>query len=118
MSIDQHGHHTGGLVEFDETHAAHIAGEIVDHVGVGQSRPAWLLQTKVQLAIINVVEPLVPLVERLDVNGPQVSETTALKVGDVVAAKESTASAHDNTFIRHLMFRRIVVRHRNPSIVT
>ena len=55
---------------------------------------ARLEQLKVELTAVDPVEALVPLVQRLDVDRPDVAEPLAHQVGDQVAADEAAAPAH------------------------
>ena len=59
---DQHRQHAQRLVVLDEAHAAHVGGEVVDHVDAVAGALARRQVLKVGASVVDVVEALVPLV--------------------------------------------------------
>jgi hypothetical protein len=98
MSIDQHGQHAQRLIVLDEAHAAHVGGEVVDFVGTFGRIFAVFLEIQIEGQILDVIEALVPLVERFCVDG---SDTLALlaKLGNQMATDEATSACYNNPSI-------------------
>jgi hypothetical protein len=67
MGVDQHADHAGRFVGFDESHATHIRGQIVDFVESFNRLVAILFLSKIENQILRIREYLVPFVQRLDV---------------------------------------------------
>ena len=88
MSIDQHGQHAEGFVGLDETHAAHVSREIVELVRGGGRDLAVFPQIQIQLQIFDIVEALIPLVERLNVNRANAAVSLAAEGRDQMSTDE------------------------------
>ena len=69
VGVDEHAEHAEGFVVFDEAHAAHVGGELEDDVGAFGGLEAVVLVLEVEREVFDVLGDLVPLVERLDVDG-------------------------------------------------
>jgi hypothetical protein len=67
VGVDQHRKHAERLVLLDETHAAHVRGKVKDLAGAFGGGLAVLFQVEVERQILDIVEALIPFVERLDV---------------------------------------------------
>ena len=91
--------HAQTLVQLDETHAAHVRGEVINPVAALHCRFAGVLFLEVELHILHVVEPLVPLIERLYVRGADGLHALPSQVGHELAANE-TAGAANLDFVR------------------
>src|ERR1043166_3721359 len=100
VGVDEHREHAERAVVFDEAHAAHVGGEIVNDGRVLQRLFAGVLFLEIELEIVDVGEALVPFVERFQVHGPHVRVPLPEEVRDEVAADESAAAAYNN-FLFH-----------------
>ena len=93
VRVDQHGEHAQGLVVLDEAHAAHVGGEVVDRAraldGVHGRRRC---RSQVGDEVLDAVGALVPLVERLDVDGADLGMAALLQGADEMAADEAAAA--------------------------
>ncbi len=69
MRVDENRQHAQSFVVLDEPHAAHIRREIVNLESALGGALAVLEDVQIELEIFDVVENLVPLFERLDING-------------------------------------------------
>src|SRR5207248_11464559 len=69
--------HAQSLVVFDEAHAAHIGGEVVDGAAVAAAEGflAGVFQIQIELEIFHFGENLIPLIERLDVDRADVGRS-------------------------------------------
>src|SRR5690606_38377085 len=99
VSVDQYGEHAGSLVGLDESHAAHVGGEIVHPRGTFRDIVAGSTLPKITAAVVDVGEQLKPLVQRFDVHGADASVPTSPQVGDEVTPDESSGASHHNQFI-------------------
>ncbi len=93
-------------MRFDEPHATHIRGEIVD-----LERPLARLAAggqivEVELEVFNVVEHLIPLVEGLDVNGPD-GKALFAEMAHQPAADESASAGDDDEIVGHERVSRV-----------
>ena len=95
MRVDQHGQHAQRLVALDESHAAHIGGELVDRLDAAHrlARTRQLLQIPDHVLGVRVL--LIPLVERLDVRHAHAMALREQGTGQV-AANESTATRDEH----------------------
>ena len=92
MGVDEHGEHAQGLVILDEAHATHVGGEIVDFVGASRGSLAVFLEVQIEREIFDIFEALVPLMERLDVDGANGLVATGAKRRYEMAANEPAGS--------------------------
>ena len=76
--------HAQRLVVLDETHAAHVGGEIVDVRGNLGSLSASVEPRQIELTTLDISEALEPLGERLRIDSPDVLETASTEVGDEI----------------------------------
>ena len=79
---------------FDEAHAAHIRGEVVDFVRALGGNLAVFLEIQIELQILDVREALVPLAGRLSVHGADVLVTLFAKPSDQMATDKSTCAGN------------------------
>lgn len=70
MGVDQNAQHAEGLVVLDETHAAHVGGEVVDLGAAVDGLIAMSLVAKVQDQIFGFGKQLIPLAEGFSIDGP------------------------------------------------
>lgn len=101
MGADEHREHAGRLVGFDKAHAAHVGGEHVDLAGILAGFVTGVFVVEVELEIFDVVEALVPLIERFDVDRADVLVAVLAKLGDEVAADKTAAAGDYDGLIAH-----------------
>ena len=89
-----------GPVRLDEPHPAHVAGEVVDVRDAADGLPARLERAEVGDAVVDPGKHLVPLVERLDVDGAKVREALLLQVADEPTADESAGAGDEDRIVR------------------
>jgi hypothetical protein len=99
MRVDEDTRHTESFVELYKTHPAHVRGKIEDISCLADCHPTRLLRPEIQHLVIDVVESLKPLIERLDVNGPKPTMATASKFGHEVAPYEASRSGHERQIV-------------------
>ena len=107
MRVDQHRQHAQRAVVLDEAHAAHVGCEVVHDGGVARRCLAGVLSLKIELQVLDLREALVPLVERLDIDGANLPMSLPEQVGNQMAADKSAAAAHDDQIARidfHIVF--------------
>ena len=68
VGVDEDRDHARGPVRLDEAHAAHVAGEVVDVADAANCVLARLERAEVGYTVLDAVDHLIPLVERLDVD--------------------------------------------------
>ena len=115
MGIDQHAQHAQGLVVLDEPHAAHVGGEVVDAHRALHGGDAVGAVPKIEPEALDVVEPLVPLLERLDVDGPQAAMALPPQVGQEVPADEAAGPAHHDTVVQRRCHDSLPTRSRSAA---
>jgi hypothetical protein len=97
------------LTSTDSMHSA-FGGEVVDHARALGGGPAGLEQGEVAHLVLDARGLLVPLVERLDVDGADLGMAALLQDADQMAADEATGAGDDHEIIlghgRHLVWRR------------
>src|SRR4051812_46359285 len=79
----------------DETHPAHVGGEIIDEFRVLERIVAGLFFLQIELQFFDFREALEPFIERLHVHGADIGAAILEQVGDEVASDESAAAAYD-----------------------
>lgn len=84
---------------FDETHAAHVSGEVVDVVGAFERRHAVVAQGQVQLEVLDIGVDLVPLALWLDVNRAHPGVALVEEALDEVPTDEAAAAGNDNEIV-------------------
>jgi hypothetical protein len=89
MRVDEDGDHAPCLVGLDESHAAHVAGEVVDVLDAVDGVAASVERPKIGNAVVRVREHLVPLVERFQIDGPNLREPVLAEVANQPTADES-----------------------------
>jgi hypothetical protein len=86
-------------VGLDEAHAAHVGGEVVDRARALGGGAAGLEQGEVAHLVLDARGLLVPLVERLDVDGADLGMAALLQDADQMAADEATGAGDDHEII-------------------
>ncbi len=99
VGVDQHGQHAQRLIVLDEAHAAHVRREIVDFVGALGGGLAIVFEVQVEREILDIVEALIPLVERLDVHGANLLITLFAERGDEMTADKTAGPGYDYTIM-------------------
>ena len=117
VGADQHRQHALRLVGLDEPHAAHVGGQVVDHLGVLGRLAAGLEQGQVAHLVLDARRLLVPLLERLHVHGADLAVTALLKHAHQMATDEATGTGDDHEIIlRHKpLHKGSVARRTLPS---
>src|SRR5437868_3066081 len=86
---------------FDEPHPADVGREVV-HLGRSAAGlRAGVPVLEVGAEVLYRVESLKPLIERLDVHGPDVCVTTPEQVRDQVTADEAACARDQDSLFRH-----------------
>src|SRR5437016_894171 len=101
MGVDQHAQHAKRFVVFDETHPAHVGGEIVNKIDIRHRALATFLLAKIELQIFRFRKHLKPFRERFHIDRPD-GFTLAKEIGHEMAADE-TASAANYDFFRFML---------------
>ena len=73
MCVDQDREHAQGLIVFDEAHASHIGREIVNVVRAPGCALTVFQKVEVERKVLDIVETLIPLTERLDIDSADLS---------------------------------------------
>ncbi len=102
MRIDQHAQHAERLVVLDETHAAHVGGQIHYYGRTLHSTLADFFALKIQDKILDSVRLLIPLLARLDVHGPDHIDAAIAQILYEMAADKSAPSANNNFLVLQL----------------
>ncbi len=104
VGVDQDAEHAEGFVVFDETHAAHVGGEVVDDGGVFERGLAIFEAAEIELQVLDFGEALIPLFDGFDIDGSDVGVTAFEQIADEVATDEPTAAADDYFLVfKHLV---------------
>src|SRR5690606_15715739 len=106
VRADEHAEHARGLVRFDEPHAAHVRGEIVDLVRPLARLAAGSQVIEIELQVFNVVEHLIPLVEGLDVDRSN-GEALFTEMAYQPAADEAASAGDDDEIVGHERVSRV-----------
>src|SRR5271165_2166085 len=102
MGVNQHREHTKSFVLLDESHAAHVGGEIVDITGALGRCFAVLLFIQIQREILNVSVSLVPMRQRLDIDGANTFVALRPQGSNKSATDKATgAGDKDEIVMRH-----------------
>ncbi len=86
-------------MRLDEAHAAHVGGEVVDHPGALGGLAAGLEQGEVADLVLHARRLLVPLGERLHVDGADLGVAALLQDADQMATDEATGAGDDHEII-------------------
>jgi hypothetical protein len=97
VGVDQDREHAQRLVVLDEAHPAHVGGEVVDAVRPLERPVAGIPQGEIELDALGRVKPLMPFLERLQVDGEDVV-TSVEEIRHEVATYETACSRDDNSF--------------------
>ncbi len=92
VRVDQHREHAARLVGLDEAHAAHVGREVEDRGRAVRSGLAVLQQAEIEHDVLDALVGLVPVVDRLDVDGPDPLEPADAQLGDEVPADEAAGA--------------------------
>lgn len=99
MRIDQDADHAQAFVEFDEAHAAHVAGEVNNDVHVFCGHERGIAQVQIGDDIFGFRVDLIPVSEGFDVHAADVFIAAAKKVFDEVPADEPSTSTYNCAFL-------------------
>lgn len=96
--ISDHAQSAERFVVFDGAHAARVSGQLVDLLGTAEKPPldcdvAGFAGQRAG-AVFDVVEDLIPLIERLDVGKSNVAATSVAKHRDQLAGDEPAGTGH------------------------
>ena len=83
----------------DEAHAAHVGAEIVNHARTTGRFVARLEQSKIADLVLDTNGRLVPLVERLHIDGADPGLAALHQDTDQMAADEPTGAGHHHEII-------------------
>ena len=97
MRIDQHAQHTKRLVVFDETHSAHVGGEIVNKINIGHRALTVVLVAQIELQVLHFREHLKPFIKWFHIHRANFV-TLPKQIGHQMAANKA-ASAADHDFL-------------------
>ena len=96
MGVNQYAQHAKRLVVLDETHPAHICGEIINDARIPQRHFAFVLALEVQHEALHTRKNLKPLVHRLHIDGADGAMSLAQEVGNKMAADKATGAADND----------------------
>ena len=99
VRIDENGPQAFDAETFDEAHAPHVGGEVVNLGRALAGAPAVLLLTQVEAEIRDAGQHPIPLAERLLVHGADIRESLLLEVEREVAANEPAAAGDDDQVV-------------------
>ena len=102
MRIDQHSEHAKRFVVFDESHASHIGGKVVNFSGTVNSLLAGSTIAQIEGQILNVVEALIPFLSWLEINRPDGADLIPAQFANQPAADESAGSANRDFKLFHV----------------
>src|ERR1019366_6132574 len=88
-------------VVFDEPHAAHVRGEVINLIRSPGGPLAVLSKVQVEREILDVVEPLIPLIQRLDVHGTDLLVALFAEVRHQASADETPGTSYHGEFVFH-----------------
>ena len=101
MRIDEHAEHAKRLVQFDEAHAAHVGGQVIDNASVFDGLFAGFAPLQIQDEVFDVWEDLVPLGDGFDIDGAQIGVALALKICYQMTADKAATTANNDFFAFH-----------------
>jgi hypothetical protein len=101
VGVDKYGEHAESLVSLNETHPSHVGSQVVDVLNVPDGDIAVLAQVEIEREILHVGKPLIPFLERLNIDRSNLSIAPLPKVGYETAADEPTSTGNDNEIIFH-----------------
>jgi hypothetical protein len=94
MGIDEDREHAKRFIVLDKLHPAHIGREIVDVGGAMSGFLTVFSEIQIERKILNVVETLVPLIERLNVYRSDPLVASRAEICDKIPANETTRSSN------------------------
>ena len=95
VRVDQDREHAVSLVRLDEAHPAHVGGEVVDDPRAVDRLLGGFAEGQVKALVLGAVEALVPVVEGLDIDRPNLLALTQ-EVRDEVASDETAGAGDDH----------------------
>ena len=96
MGIDQDREHAESFIVLDEPHPAHVTGEIIHVLHALGGHFADLTARTIGDVIFGKVMHLVPFLQRLDIDGPDLGVAEGLEVLDQMAADKTTRSCDND----------------------
>src|SRR5262249_6000947 len=99
VGADQHRQHALGLVGLDEAHAAHVGGEVVDGARPPGGPPAVVQPAKIAHLVLHPGDRLVPLLERLHVDGADPAVAALLQGAHQMSADKTSGAGHQHKIV-------------------
>ena len=100
MGIDEDGEHAEPLVELNESHAAHVGGEIVDLVTALHGGEAGGLLLKIHRQILGCRKALTPVRFGLTVHGADMMPFLQ-ELADKMSADKTAGPGDENSFVHY-----------------
>ena len=99
MRVDENRAQAFDAEAFDETHAAHVGGEVIDFHRAFADALAVVLVAHVEAEVLHAGHMQIPLVKRLLVHRADVGETLLLEIKGEVAGDESARAGDDDQIV-------------------
>ena len=99
MGVDENGAQAFDAEAFDEAHAAHVGGQVVDLHGAFANSAAIGLNAHVQTQILNAGNVEIPFVKRLFVHRADVGKAPLLEVPCEVAGNKPARAGDDDQIV-------------------
>ena len=99
MRVDENGAQAFDAETLDETHAAHVGGEIVNFHRAFADALAVVLVAHVQAEVLHAGNVQIPFVKRLLVHRADVGEAFVLEIQREVAGDESARAGDDDQIV-------------------
>ena len=115
VGVDENGAQAFHAETLDETHAAHVGGQVIDFHRAFADALAVVLVAHVQAEVLHAGNVQIPFVKRLLVHRADVGEALFLEIQGQVAGDESARAGDDDQII--LLQRRVFFHDSFRSIV-
>ena len=96
MGIDQYAAQTFHAETLDESHPAHVGGQVVDLDGAFAGPPTGRRLAQIEAERLDTGHHLVPVRKRFLVDGPDSRETLFLEIADQGSSNESSRAGYQN----------------------
>src|SRR5262245_13557900 len=104
MRVDQNAKHAEAFVQLDEAHPAHISRQIINDPGVPHPLLTRIPFLEIKLYIFHSGKMLIPILDRLEIDGTNVFVTLPQQISNQVTADKSPSTS-DKDFVRlHIHF--------------
>ena len=100
VGINEDAEHTEAFVEFDEAHAAHVCGEVVNLVAAVGGLDAGVFEFEVEGEVLGFGEALIPLPLGFFIDGAD-AVSRGEEVLDEFAADESAGAGYEGWVVLH-----------------